>query len=65
MKIENMLNCQFHKWYPLFKKVTFKSQIFKLSSDFLEYLREDGIIIDPIYQTAKSKVNLHTLISFD
>jgi hypothetical protein len=36
-------NCQIHIWYPKFRKVTFTSEFIPLSSEFLDYLKEDGI----------------------
>jgi hypothetical protein len=49
MKIQNVLNCQFQVWYPLFKEITIKSKIFKLDNELLQYLREDGMIIHDDY----------------
>lgn len=33
----------FSSWYPLFKRITFKSQVIRLSDSAVAYLREDGI----------------------
>ena len=58
MKIQNVLNCQFQKWYPAFKSVTFKTKIHKLSQDFIDYLHEDGIVLHEDY--AKLKIDNST-----
>jgi len=43
---QEVINCMFHKWYDLFKPVTFKSSIIHLPNEFVEYLEEDGIVMD-------------------
>jgi len=43
---QEVINCQFHKWYELFKSVTYKSTVIPLPKEFLEYLEEDGIVMD-------------------
>jgi len=54
MKIDQVLNCQINKWYPLFRKVTFKTKLHKLSQEFVDYLREDGIVIHEDYTRARN-----------
>merc|ERR1711936_1564515 len=45
MKRQQIDNCIFSNWYHRFKNVTFKSKIIKLPSHFVEYLKEDGIVL--------------------
>lgn len=40
-----MLNFSYAKWYPLFKHISLKSEIFELPDDFVDYLLEDGIFV--------------------
>jgi len=49
MKTQAVLNCQIQKWYPTFRKVTFKTKLHKLSQEFVDYLREDGIVLHKDY----------------
>jgi len=65
MKIENVLNCQFHKWFPLFKPITIKAKLLKLNPDFIEYLREDGMVIhdDYVQPTKGEGISSHREIS--
>jgi len=45
MKQQQCSNCVFSSWYHNFKQVTIKSKIIKLSSEFVHYLKSDGIIL--------------------
>ena len=45
MKNQQCANCVFSSWYNNFKDITFKSKIIKLSPEFVEYLKSDGIIL--------------------
>ena len=36
---------QFHKWYPHFKKVSFKAEIIPLSKRIVNYLTKDGVFL--------------------
>ncbi|CAH1783543.1 unnamed protein product [Owenia fusiformis] len=45
MKIQNVQNCTFSKWYTTFKDVTIKSRILPIPDDFLEYLLADGVVL--------------------
>jgi hypothetical protein len=40
---QQVLNCQFSEWYPLYKDVTFKSEIITLPDHFLKWLKSDGV----------------------
>lgn len=41
---QNIENCSFSKWYPLFKHHTTRSRILKpIPEEFIEYLKQDGI----------------------
>jgi hypothetical protein len=42
---EDIDNCQFHVWYPLLQKNTIKSIIIPLNDDFIDYLKQDGIVV--------------------
>ena len=42
---EAILQCQFSNWYPMFERNTIKSRIIELSQDFIDYLKEDGVIL--------------------
>lgn len=41
----DIMECQFSKWYANFEKETIKSTIVKLTTDFIDYLKEDGVYI--------------------
>ncbi|XP_005993898.1 translation initiation factor eIF2 assembly protein [Latimeria chalumnae] len=45
MKKEQVLNCQFSVWYPLFKKLTIKSVILPLPKNVIDYLQDDGTLV--------------------
>ncbi|KAF7693816.1 cell division cycle protein 123 homolog [Silurus meridionalis] len=45
MKKEQVANCQFSVWYPLFKKHTIKSLIFPLPQNVIDYLLDDGTLV--------------------
>ena len=45
MKSQQCTNCIFSNWYKNFKSITFKSKIIHLSSEFVDYLKKDGIIL--------------------
>ena len=47
MLIKEVEWCSIDQWYPLFKKVTFKTIILPLPNEVLEYLRSDGSLILP------------------
>jgi D123 len=42
---KDILDCQFHKWFPLFKISTMKSFIIELPERFVDYLLEDSVIL--------------------
>ncbi|XP_038054471.1 cell division cycle protein 123 homolog [Patiria miniata] len=45
MKKQQVLNCSFSAWYPIFKHLTIDSIVIPLSKGFLEYLDADGIYL--------------------
>lgn len=47
LKEGHVLNCMFDRWYPTFRKHTFKSRIVPLEEDFISYLLDDGTIYLP------------------
>ncbi|XP_036373889.1 cell division cycle protein 123 homolog [Megalops cyprinoides] len=47
MKKEQVVNCQFSVWYPIFKKHTIKSLILPLPQNVIEYLLDDGTLVVP------------------
>jgi hypothetical protein len=42
---EDILSCQFDKWYSIFERNTIKSRIIPLTAEFMEYLEEDGVFM--------------------
>ncbi len=47
MLVKEVNSCSFDQWYPLFKKVTFKSIILPIPNEVLDYLRSDGSLVLP------------------
>lgn len=47
MKVDQILNCSFDKWYKLFEKVTIKSEIISIPENVLDYLRIGSTVILP------------------
>uniref|UniRef100_A0A8C3AIL9 Translation initiation factor eIF2 assembly protein n=1 Tax=Cyclopterus lumpus TaxID=8103 RepID=A0A8C3AIL9_CYCLU len=45
MKKEQVVNCQFSVWYPIFKQHTIKSLILPLPQNVIEYLLDDGTLV--------------------
>uniref|UniRef100_A0A671SJV3 Translation initiation factor eIF2 assembly protein n=1 Tax=Sinocyclocheilus anshuiensis TaxID=1608454 RepID=A0A671SJV3_9TELE len=45
MKKEQVVNCQFSVWYPLFKKHTIKSLILPIPQNVIDYLLDDGTLV--------------------
>uniref|UniRef100_A0A8C2GQ70 Translation initiation factor eIF2 assembly protein n=1 Tax=Cyprinus carpio TaxID=7962 RepID=A0A8C2GQ70_CYPCA len=45
MKKEQVVNCQFSVWYPLFKKHTIKSLILPIPQNVIDYLFDDGTLV--------------------
>ncbi|CAF1255537.1 unnamed protein product [Rotaria sordida] len=41
VSVQDVLNCSFPVWYPIFEKHSFKSVILKLTDDVVQYLRSD------------------------
>jgi len=36
---------RFDRWYPLFRKLTIRSEIITLSKEFVKYLLSDGVVL--------------------
>uniref|UniRef100_A0A3B4XQD4 Translation initiation factor eIF2 assembly protein n=1 Tax=Seriola lalandi dorsalis TaxID=1841481 RepID=A0A3B4XQD4_SERLL len=52
MKKEQVVNCQFSVWYPIFKKHTIKSLILPLPQNVIDYLLDDGtLVVSGRYET--------------
>uniref|UniRef100_A0A8C6YS83 Translation initiation factor eIF2 assembly protein n=1 Tax=Nothoprocta perdicaria TaxID=30464 RepID=A0A8C6YS83_NOTPE len=45
MKKEQVLNCRFSVWYPLFRAITIRSTILPLPENVKEYLLDDGTLV--------------------
>ncbi|XP_051544769.1 cell division cycle protein 123 homolog [Myxocyprinus asiaticus] len=45
MKKEQVVNCQFSVWYPLFRKHTIKSLILPIPQNVIDYLLDDGTLV--------------------
>lgn len=54
MKICDRTCCSFPKWYPLFKKHTFRSVIEEVPVLVLSYLKEDGVVL-PVEAVSSKK----------
>ncbi|KAF2826300.1 cell division cycle protein-like protein [Ophiobolus disseminans] len=44
---KHILNCSYHSWHPKYRAVTPKARLIPLPTEFLDYLRSDGIILPP------------------
>ncbi|XXG96508.1 RNA-splicing factor [Hypoxylon texense] len=42
---DHILNCSYDSWFPKYRMSCIKSRIIPLSPEFVEYIREDGIIL--------------------
>ncbi|TLD06028.1 uncharacterized protein PgNI_08973 [Pyricularia grisea] len=42
---DHILNCSYDAWFPKYRTSCLKSRIIKLSPEFVDYLREDGITL--------------------
>ncbi|KAI0480446.1 D123-domain-containing protein [Xylariaceae sp. FL0804] len=42
---DHILNCSYDSWFPRYRTACIKSRIIPLSPEFIEYIREDGIIL--------------------
>ncbi|KAF2427169.1 cell division cycle protein-like protein [Tothia fuscella] len=45
LRKQHILNCSYHSWHPLYRKITPKARLVPLTAPFLDYLRADGIIL--------------------
>ncbi|KAL9602831.1 MAG: hypothetical protein Q9219_001526 [cf. Caloplaca sp. 3 TL-2023] len=43
----HILHCSYHSWHPRYRSITPKARLIPLTSPFLAYLREDGILLPP------------------
>ncbi|KAI7791947.1 cell division cycle protein 123 homolog [Triplophysa rosa] len=59
MKKEQVVNCQFSVWYPLFKKHTIKSLILPIPQNVIDYLLDDGTLV----VSCSENDNQHTQIN--
>ncbi|KAJ2986737.1 hypothetical protein NUW58_g4885 [Xylaria curta] len=42
---DHILNCSYDSWFPKYRTSCIKSRIIPLSPEFVNYIREDGIIL--------------------
>ncbi|KAI1435752.1 D123-domain-containing protein [Xylaria sp. CBS 124048] len=42
---DHILNCSYDSWFPKYRASCIKSRIITLSPEFVEYIREDGIVL--------------------
>ncbi|KAI1106923.1 D123-domain-containing protein [Jackrogersella minutella] len=42
---DHIINCSYDSWFPRYRASCIKSRIVPLSPEFIEYIREDGIIL--------------------
>ncbi|KAI0598551.1 D123-domain-containing protein [Biscogniauxia sp. FL1348] len=42
---DHILHCSYDQWFPKYRSSCIKSRIIPLSSEFIQYIREDGIIL--------------------
>ncbi|KAI1082202.1 D123-domain-containing protein [Whalleya microplaca] len=42
---DHILNCSYDSWFPKYRASCIKSRIIPLSPEFIEYIREDGIVL--------------------
>uniref|UniRef100_A0A669BE06 Translation initiation factor eIF2 assembly protein n=1 Tax=Oreochromis niloticus TaxID=8128 RepID=A0A669BE06_ORENI len=60
MKKEQVVNCQFSVWYPIFKKHTIKSLILPLPQNVIDYLLDDGtLVVSGRYQNTNTHERTH------
>ena len=45
MNADDVLACQFSRWYPAYQHLAYRSQVMDLPQDFTDYLQEDGIFV--------------------
>jgi hypothetical protein len=45
LNLAHVRACSIASWYPTFKKLTFATHFVTLPSEFLDYLRSDGIFV--------------------
>ncbi|OTA60278.1 D123-domain-containing protein, partial [Hypoxylon sp. EC38] len=42
---DHIINCSYDSWFPKYRASCIKSRIIPLSPEFIEYIREDGIVL--------------------
>ncbi|RYP58231.1 hypothetical protein DL770_010477 [Monosporascus sp. CRB-9-2] len=42
---EHILHCSYDSWFPRYRSACIKSRIIQLTPEFIEYIREDGIVL--------------------
>ena len=47
MKVSDVLECSFDRWYEKFEKVTIKSEILPIPDNVLNYLQDNGKLVLP------------------
>ena len=45
MNADDVLACQFSRWYPAYQHLAYRSQVIDLPQDFTDYLQQDGIFV--------------------
>ncbi|KAJ3099032.1 hypothetical protein HDU97_003518 [Phlyctochytrium planicorne] len=65
MTPEHVDMCAFSSWYPILKRVTFRSTIIPLPEEFVEYLNADGLFL-PLDENGQAQPNyIHNINSDD
>ncbi|TDZ61622.1 Cell division cycle protein 123 [Colletotrichum trifolii] len=56
---DHILNCSYDSWFPKYRTVSIRSRIINLTPNFVQYIRDDGIILadDDDSQTAAADEN--------
>ena len=60
MEASEVLACQFSRWYPAYRHLTYRSIVMDLPQAFVDYLLEDGIYV-PSGSEAVSPGNTYQL----
>lgn len=48
MRVKHVVECQFHKWYAQWGKLSIESEIIALSPEFIEWLDRGKFIVNPV-----------------
>ena len=54
MKADDVLACQYSRWYPAYRHLAYRSQIVDLPQDFTDYLQQDGVFVDSGSQAVRA-----------